>query len=68
MDVSLEMTPGGIPRSLAFCFQEYEFESLDVDRLPELVMERVLAFGNRSELRWLSGRVGREPIRGWVEA
>lgn len=68
MDEPLEMTHGGIPRSLEFCFQEYEFESLELERHRELVIERALAFGNRRELRWLYDRLGREVIRAWVVA
>ena len=61
-----EMTTAGIPRSLAPCFQEYDLERLDPVQHEELVIERVLAYGDRRELRWLLGRYERVRITDWV--
>jgi len=61
-----ETTPAGIPRSLAPCFQEYDLERLDPAQHAELVIERVLARGDRRELRWLFDRYGRVQIAEWV--
>jgi len=47
------MTAAGIPRSLVSCFQEYDLERLDPAQHANLVIERVLAYGDRRELRWL---------------
>lgn len=63
----METTEAGIPRSLAPCFQEYELERLDPRRHADLVIERVLAYGNRRELRWLFECYGWTRIREWVE-
>ena len=56
----------GIPRSLTACFQEYDIESLDPTRHQHLIIERVLAYGNRRELHWLFALYGRVNITGWV--
>lgn len=55
-----------LPASLAPFFQEYRFASLDPDVHAELVIERVLAFGNREEVRWLLKRYGRDRVRTWL--
>jgi hypothetical protein len=55
-----------IPASTAAFFQEYRFETLDAAADGSLVIERILAFGNREELAWLFGYYGRERIRVWV--
>lgn len=52
------LSTAGIPRSLAASFQEYDLECLDPGQHRELVTERVLAYGNRDELRWLFGLYG----------
>jgi len=57
---------GGIPDSLAPCFQEYVFASLDPERHADLVIERVLTYGDRREVRWLFARLGRTRVREWV--
>lgn len=62
-----EMTTAGIPRSLAPCFQEYDLERLDPFRHAELIIERVLAYGDRRELRWLFRRYGRQRVTDWVQ-
>jgi len=59
-------TPAGIPRSLAPCFQEYDLERLDPAQHGDLIIERVLARGDRRELRWLFARYGRARVAEWV--
>ena len=51
--LSVPFTTAGIPRSLAACFQEFDLERLDPAQHADLVIERVLAYGDRRELRWL---------------
>ncbi len=63
----IQVTAAGIPRSLAPCFQEYDLERLDPAQHAELVIERVLAYGDRREIRWLFGRYGRARISDWVQ-
>jgi len=58
----------GIPASAAPFFQEYRFDQLDPKRHASLVIERLLAYGSRAELRWLFDTYGRERIRAWVAA
>ncbi len=64
--VSAPTTAAGIPLSLRPFFQEYHLESLDPSLHSGLVIERVLAYGDRGELRWLFGYYGRPRIVGWV--
>jgi hypothetical protein len=56
----------GLPLSLLPFFQEYDFTQFDPDQHADLVLERVLAYGNREELRWLFQRYGRTRIVEWV--
>ena len=56
-----------IPRSTAPFFQEYDFESLDVQSHSNLIIERILAYGSRAEVRWLVQTYGWEAIRAWLE-
>jgi len=62
----VELSAGGIPVSLKPFFQEYDFDWLDADRHRDVVIERTLGYGNRSEARWLYRRYGREAIAEWV--
>ena len=55
-----------IPASAAPFFQEYHFSDLDAEKDANLVMERILAFGNREELRWLFHFYGEDKIKAWV--
>ncbi len=61
------LTALGIPRSLTPCFQEYDLEALDPAKDGHLILERVLAYGNRQELRWLFAQYGRPRIMDWVQ-
>ncbi len=67
MQVVSETTEAGIPRSLAPCFQEYDLERLDPQQHGDLIIERLLAYGNRRELRWLFDYYGWTRITAWVE-
>jgi hypothetical protein len=60
------LTAAGIPHSLAPCFQEYNLEALDPAQHSDLLIERVLAYGDRQELRWLFGCYGRARVGEWV--
>lgn len=60
------MTRAGIPRSLTPCFQEYDLDRLDPALHGDLIVERVLARGDRRELRWLFERYGRDCVADWV--
>jgi len=64
--MSTQSIPNQIPASTAAFFQEYRFETLDAEADAALVLERILAFGNREELAWLFHYYGRERIRDWV--
>ncbi len=55
-----------IPASAAPFFQEYDFSRLDVQQHASLIIERILAYGNREEVRWLIDTYGREEIREWL--
>ena len=61
-----QSTAAGIPRSLAPCFQEYNLGTLDPAQHSDLLIERVLAYGNRQELRWLFRCYGRAQVGEWV--
>jgi hypothetical protein len=56
-----------IPKTSAAFFQEYQFEALDGLKHANLIIERLLAHGDRSEVRWLFDNYGVEVIRRWVK-
>jgi Family of unknown function (DUF6922) len=56
-----------IPKSSEAFFQEYRFETLNGVKHAELIMERLLAYGDRVEVRWLFDNYGAENIRHWVQ-
>ena len=64
--MSRQSIPVKIPASLKPFFQEYDLEKLDQERSAGTIIERVLVFGNRDELRWLFGVYSRQRIRNWV--
>jgi len=47
-----------IPVSLAQLFQEYDFESLDIDLYANTIIERILERGTWEELHWLFQQYG----------
>ena len=55
-----------LPRTLAAYFQEYDFNQIDPVQHADLVIERVLAYGDRSELHWLFRRYERSAVIDWV--
>lgn len=55
-----------IPASARPFFQEYNVDLLDVDQHATLIIERILAYGSRAEVRWLLETYGRVQVRGWV--
>ena len=60
-------TKSEIPSSTAPFFQEYRFDDLNAERHQRLVMERILAYGNRPEIRWVFKRYGRPAIEQWLQ-
>lgn len=57
-----------IPKTAAPFFQEYTFADLDSRRDAGLVIERLLAYGNRVEIAWAFSEYGRERVRQWLIA
>ena len=55
-----------IPLSLAPFFQEYDITKLTPENNSHTIIERVLQFGNRAELRWLFTVYPSEQITVWV--
>jgi hypothetical protein len=55
-----------IPTSAAPFFQEYDFQKLDPQEHGSLIIERILAYGNRAELRWLVQTYGWDSVRDWI--
>ncbi len=62
-----QLSPQQISISIAPFFQEYNFSTLDVRLHAELIIERILAYGNRAEVRWLIQTYGRAEICQWME-
>jgi hypothetical protein len=55
-----------IPNSLAPFFQEYNLAKLTPEKDPHTIIERVLQYGNRAEIKWLFGLYSQESIASWV--
>ena len=53
------------PNTASF-FQEYSFAKLDPVTHRDLIIERLLAYGNREEIRWLYQTYGRDQVSAWV--
>jgi len=66
LEHTLLATSTPIPRSLAPFFQEYELVDLDLRRSAPTIIERVLQYGNRTELRWLFLVYPQDQIKTWV--
>lgn len=60
------MIDNKLPQTLAAYFQEYEFYQIDSAMHADLIIERVLAYGDRTELRWLFQRYGYSIVTEWV--
>lgn len=56
-----------IPLTLAPFFQEYDITKLNPLTDSHTIIERILQFGNRAELRWLFNTYPQEQITEWVE-
>jgi len=56
-----------IPASLAPFFQEYNLARLDLQRSASTIIERVLQYGSRLEIRWLFGVYPRQQVADWVQ-
>ena len=55
-----------VPDGLRPYFQEYDVQTLDLDRDANLVIQRTLEYGTWDELRWLFRRYGDRRIRVFV--
>jgi hypothetical protein len=55
-----------IPMSLKPYFQEYDLEGLNIQRDADLIILRILEFGNWTEIRWLFQVYPRERIRRFL--
>ena len=55
-----------IPETSIPFFQEYDFKRLDPERDADLVIERLLTFGNRDEARWLLRYYGLSRVQHWL--
>ena len=60
-------TKHGIPLSLTPFFQEYDLEQINPAKHQHLIIERVLAYGNRQELRWLFNLYDDQQIISWIQ-
>ena len=58
--------PAAIPLTLAPFFQEYDLAQSDLERSQFTIIERVLQFGDRQEIRWLFSVYPRQVISAWV--
>lgn len=58
------LTP--IPVSLKTYFQEYNLDDLLLQRDADLIIQRILEFGNWDEIRWLFGTYPRERIQRFL--
>ena len=54
---------GKIPVGLIGSFQEYDIESLSLEKDTNLIIQRVLEFGTWEELRWLFRLYGVKRVR-----
>jgi hypothetical protein len=55
-----------IPDSLLPFFQEYDPAQFELERSAGTIIERVLQFGNRSEIRWLFSTYSHQRVADWV--
>ncbi|MBC7878558.1 MAG: hypothetical protein H7Y59_15410 [Anaerolineales bacterium] len=56
-----------IPLTLAPFFQEYDIAKLNLQTDSHTIIERVLQYGNRPEIRWLFEVYSGEKIKTWVK-
>ncbi len=55
-----------IPLTLAPFFQEYDLAKLNPQKDLHTIIERVLQFGNCTEIRWLFKTYSEKEIANWV--
>jgi hypothetical protein len=55
-----------IPLSLSPFFQEYDITTLTPEKDAHTIIERVLQFGNRAEIKWLFEVYPKEQIIEWI--
>ena len=55
-----------IPSTLKPFFQEYDLSDLAAERDAHTIIERVLQFGNRAEIKWLFTTYSQRQISDWV--
>ncbi|MBI3170620.1 MAG: hypothetical protein HYZ22_19235 [Chloroflexi bacterium] len=55
-----------IPLSLKPFFQEYDITKLTPEKDSHTIIERVLQFGNRAEIKWLFETYPKDEISNWV--
>jgi len=67
MPESTRSSLDSIPVSLAPFFQEYDLASLDPERSANTIIERVLQWGNRLEIRWLFHVYPPQRVAAWVK-
>ena len=60
------MTMTHIPSELRPHFQEYDLQSLDLDRDADLIIQRTLEYGTWDEIRWLVASYGADRIQTFV--
>jgi hypothetical protein len=56
-----------IPQTLSPFFEEYKFADLNPQSDSHTIIERVLQFGNRSEIGWLFKTYSLNEIQTWVK-
>lgn len=56
-----------VPPSLAPFFQEYDITKLAPEKDAHTIIERVLQFGNRAEIKWLFMTYPQEQITLWIK-
>ncbi len=56
-----------IPTSLAPFFQEYDITKLTPEKDAFTIIERVLQFGNRAEIKWLFGVYSQQQVAAWIK-
>lgn len=55
-----------IPLSLKPFFQEYDIAKMNPEKDSFTIIERVLQFGNRQEIKWMFNLYSQEKILSWV--
>ena len=58
---------GNLPHTLSPYFQEYDFDTLDLERDAVIIIERILQHGNQSEVIWLFQHYGEDVVRHAVQ-